>query len=76
MYKAKKPCRFGGRSYFVGDPVPAEAIDPKRAAALLKYGLIEARVDEPEQKPVDRSKGGERAVATPQKRAGKGGKSA
>lgn len=40
MYRAKKPCRFGGRQFYVGDEIPAELIDPNRVNTLVKYGTI------------------------------------
>lgn len=40
MYKATKPCRFGGRQFYVGETIPAELIDESRVTALVKYGTI------------------------------------
>ena len=35
---AKKPCRFAGRDYFIGDEIPAEAVvDPR---GMEKMGII------------------------------------
>lgn len=35
---AKKPCRFAGRDYFIGDEIPAEAVvDPR---GMEKIGII------------------------------------
>lgn len=46
MFKAKRPCKFGYRQFYVGDEIPAELIDPNRVNTLIKYGTIES-VPEP-----------------------------
>ena len=50
MYKAARPCRFGGRQFYAGDEIPEELIDPNRVKALTKYGTI-AYVPEPPESP-------------------------
>lgn len=36
----RKPSRFGGRDFFIGDEIPRELVDPARLPALVKYGFI------------------------------------
>ncbi len=49
MYKANKPCRFGGKQFFIGDEIPAELIDENRAKTLVKYGTIAAAAETPSE---------------------------
>ena len=46
-YIAMKPCRFGRNAYRPGERIPADAILPKRVAALIRYGQIKVSEDEP-----------------------------
>lgn len=39
-YIARKPCRFGGTDYRVGDSIPAEKIDPRKAHFLVSIGYV------------------------------------
>lgn len=39
-YYAKKPCNFGGKDYYIGEEIPADAVLPERENALVKYGTI------------------------------------
>lgn len=51
-YVCKKPARYGGKNYFIGDSIPADSIDPAREQALVKYGLIDVvEAPEPETPP-------------------------
>lgn len=49
MYKANKPCRFGGRQFFVGDAIPEELIAEERKKTLVKYGTIAYFEDAPQE---------------------------
>ena len=40
MYRADKPCKFGGRIFLVGETIPEELIAEGRAKVLEKYGTI------------------------------------
>lgn len=39
-YVAKKPCKFAGKSYLIGDSIPDGVVLPARAGALLSMGYI------------------------------------
>ena len=41
MYTAKKPCRFSGKQFFVGEIIPDEYVDSTRAQAFVNMGLID-----------------------------------
>ena len=49
MFKAKKPCKFGDRQFYIGDEIPAELIDPNRVNTLNKYGTIESVPEAPSE---------------------------
>lgn len=40
VYIAKKPCRFGGQNYLIGDKIPADKILPRRVGSLVRMGVI------------------------------------
>ncbi len=40
----KKPCRFGGKDFFIGDEIPVNLVDPSREATLIKYGYISCEI--------------------------------
>lgn len=61
VYIAKKPCRFGGQSYLIGDKIPADKIQPRRAGSLVRMGVVEQREEKeaskaPSPEPVMESK--------------------
>lgn len=69
-YICKKPGRFGGEQFYIGDTIPAENIDPNREQALVDYGMIDVVDVEPEQgqtKPEDPPKAKLKAAPTPAK---------
>lgn len=39
-YFAKKPCKFAGKSYLIGDVIPVEVLIPSRIEALKSAGII------------------------------------
>lgn len=39
-YIATKPCNFAGKSFMIGDSIPAEYIQPDAVKRLLRMGLI------------------------------------
>ena len=45
-YIAKKPCRFGGKSYLIGEKIPGDKILPRRIGGLLRMGVIVEGEDE------------------------------
>lgn len=45
-YIANKPCRFGGKSYLIGDKIPDDAILPRRVGSLLRMGVLVEGADE------------------------------
>ena len=47
QYICRKKASFGGQTYYAGDIVPAEKVDPARGKQLIGYGLLSA-VDAPE----------------------------
>ena len=49
MFKANRPCKLGGRQFYVGDEIPAELIDPSRVNTLIKYGTIESVPEAPSE---------------------------
>lgn len=51
MFKANKPCKFGGRQFYVGEEIPAELIDCSRAKTLEKYGTIVSVPESPPEPP-------------------------
>jgi len=51
MIKAKRPCKFGGRQFYVGDEIPEELVDSSRMRTLVKYGTIESVPDTPPEPP-------------------------
>jgi len=81
-YICKKPGRFGGEQFYIGDTSQAENIDPYREQALVDYGMIDVVDVEPEQgqtqpedppkqaeptKPEDPPKAKPKAAPTPAK---------
>ncbi len=40
MYIAQKPITLGTKTYFIGEEIPEEMVDPNRAKALTNYGYI------------------------------------
>ena len=52
-YIANKPCRFGDKSYLIGEKIPADKILSRRIGSLLRMGVI---VEGEEEKPVQKPK--------------------
>lgn len=40
-YYAKKPCKFAGNTYLIGDVIPIEVLVPSRIEALKSAGIID-----------------------------------
>ena len=66
QFVAAKPCSFGGRRYSIGEAIEAGTVDPNRAEALIKYGIIK-RADN--KKPPQAAAQSEQANATKAKKA-------
>lgn len=49
-YYAAKPRNFGGKTYFIGNEIPASLIDPNREKKLIQYGIINV-VELPDPEP-------------------------
>ena len=47
---ARVPCRFGGKSYKIGDEIPAVVVLEKRVRSLTSMGVIEEAPPEPPKK--------------------------
>ena len=45
-YIAKKPCRFGGKNYLIGEKIPGDKILSRRIGSLLRMGVIVEGEDE------------------------------
>jgi hypothetical protein len=48
MFIAKKPCRFSGIDYFVGDIIPDDVVSPEAAVKLIKQNRI-VSIEEPKK---------------------------
>lgn len=40
MYIAQKPITFGGRSFLIGEEVPADLVDPKKVPQFIKQRIL------------------------------------
>ena len=53
MYIAKKPCKAGGKQFFVGDKIPDELIDPNVSKRLIATGLLEYEAGNASKAPAE-----------------------
>lgn len=48
MYTAKKPIKLSGKTYYIGEEIPTDEIDPGRVKTLMQYGCIEFAPESPQ----------------------------